>query len=65
MCWIFYTNICGGDSGIVLSDDGHLCETVIPENIYIKNNNIPKMLYLVLSYIQIGGTKFRIYSRKK
>ena len=56
--------MCGGDYGTVISDDGHLCETVIPENIDIRNNNIPKIIYPFLSYIQIGGEKFRIYSRK-
>ena len=53
-------NNWGGDSSIVLLDDGHLGDTVIPDSIDLSSNNIPEIRYSVLSYLHIYGEKYRI-----
>ena len=54
----------GGDFITILPDDGHLGDTVIPENTDLSSNKIPEIRYLLLSSINIYGAKYRIYSSK-
>ena len=44
----------GDESRMIIIDDGHLCDTVIADNIDLIRNNILESRYLVLSYLQIG-----------
>ena len=53
-------NNCGDDSIMFLPDYGNLCDTVIAENTDLSINKMYESIYLVLSYIHIGGTKYRI-----
>ena len=50
-------NKCGYDSSTIIIDDGHLGDTLIPENTDIVRNNIPEDRYLVLYYFHIYGAK--------
>ena len=57
--------INGSDySSRFLPDYRHLCETVIPENIYIISNNITESRYSVIPSPHNFGTKFSIWSGK-
>ena len=48
------------DSSTYLLYDGHFCDTIIPENIYLSSNNIPERKYFILSSLHMGGEKYRI-----
>ena len=57
-------NKYGDDFRMFIIDDGHLCDIVIAENIYIRRNKITERRDSVLSSLHIGGVKYRIYSSK-
>ena len=48
-----------------LPDDDNFFDTIIANNIYLSSNNIPEIVYSILSYLHISGAKYRIYSIKK
>ena len=50
----------GDASIIVLIEKGHICYNIITDNIYTSSNNITESRDLVLSYLHIGGAKYRI-----
>ena len=47
-------NKCGGYYSVVFTYDGHLWDTFISENTYIRNNIIPEIRDSVLSSLHIG-----------
>ena len=57
-------NNFGGDYGAGLPYSGYVGDTVAAENTYLSTNNIPEIKYLVLFSLNIGGSKYRICSRK-
>ena len=57
-------NNLGDDSSMFLAGYGNLCDTIIAANIYLVRNNILQSIFLILSYLRIGGAKYRIYSQK-
>ena len=64
---IIYTRVyknCGNDSGNFPPDDGCLCGTVVPENTVSRSKNVTTSIYLLLYCVQLGCTKYRIYSIK-
>ena len=58
-------NNCGEDSSMtVLIDDDHLCEAIIDGTKDIRVHKILESRDSVLSSVQIGDAKCRVYSRK-
>ena len=47
-----------------LPDDGNLCDTIVSENTDLRINNIPESIDSVIYSLNIGGTKYWIYSQK-
>ena len=48
---------CGDYSSMVIPDDVHFSDTIIPKNKYFSSNKMTESGYLVLLYLYIGGTK--------
>ena len=44
--------------------DRNLCDTIVSENTDLKSNNFPESIDSFIYSLHIGGTKYRIYSRK-
>ena len=57
-------NNCGDDYIMFITDDGHMCDTVISNNTYLSRNKNSKIIDSVLSHINIYGAKCKIYSGK-
>ena len=53
-------NSCIGYSGTVITDDGLLDDTTIPNNTDLYSNNIPKIIYLFLLSLCISCKKYKI-----
>ena len=47
-------------SSAFLTDNRHLCDTVIPENTYLISNKTPEIKVSVLSSLHISVTKYSI-----
>ena len=52
---------CGGDYSQFLSDDKHLCDTIISVRPDLSSNKFLESMDSFLSSLQIAGEKYRIY----